>query len=112
MWYEKINDVWAITTVVPITQQDFRLPDLFTIVCQIPQEYDTDGAPYERTHYMSIVVAPPKARRPLSRTITSMDYDIDEIFSSYRVLSSRHLTEFYSVHEDVDTGRQEELWHD
>ena len=112
MWYEKIHDVWAITTVVPIIQQDFRLPDLFTIVCQIPQEYDLDGLPYEMTHYMSIVVAPPKKGRPFSRNVSSVDYDICEIFSSYRVLSYSHLTEFYRVHEDVDAGRQEALWHD
>lgn len=112
MWYEKIHDVWAITTAVPITQQDLRLPDLFTIACQIPQEYDTDGLPYSQTHYLTIIVAPPEKRRPLSRNVTSMDYDIGEIFSSYRVLSYRHLSEFYCVHEHVDVGRQGELWHD
>lgn len=108
MWYEKQSEVWAVVTAMPVQQSHFRLPDLFSLVCQIPMEYDGLGAPYEGTHYLNIITAPPKVRRVGSRDATAADYDISEIFVRLRVLSYSHVSELYRVHPDMEG--QVSLW--
>lgn len=108
VWYEKQSEVWAVLTVEPVQQRHFRVPELFSVVCQIPTEYDGFGAPYEGTHYLNIITAPPKVRRVGSRDATPADYDITEIFVKLRVLRYSHVSELYRVHPD--TEGQVSLW--
>lgn len=109
-WYEKVNEVWAVVTVEPVQQRHFVVPEHYSVVCQLPTEYDGFGNPCERTHYLNIITAPTRVRLVGSRDATAASYDISDVFTKLRVLSYSHVSELYRYHPD--TEGQVRLWHD
>lgn len=96
-WYEKTNEVWAVTTAEPIQQRHFRVPELFSLVCQIPTDYDYTGMPYEHTHYLNIITAPSRKRLAGSRD-NAIDYDIADVLDGLNVLCYSHVSQINRVH--------------